>query len=201
MTLSRYGSYIRTYLEILGKRGSIEVKEYPESDRWLVRAYLSDSEVEYFEVGIYLMNDWLSFDSVILDNISGKQSHRFYEVLLRYSSFINGLKFAVSPNGEYVTLQTELHLTNLDERSFSDVFKRFAIFYIQVYPGILNIAELLGLSFSKKTDKKVDSMFDQLASASNSSPITERDYLRRISHKKENARKIRESEQYYTDLT
>lgn len=154
---------VNDYLNKLAQAGYVSYREFPESNRWLISIKLVGSaEVEEFVVEIFLMDDWISFTSLVLTNLEGENISSFYEFLFRMSSYLNGFKFGITPDGEFITIQTELNNRNLNIDSFFDTLKWFSTFYIQWYPVILDSAYKLHLKFRKAQNRTVDDLMGEL---------------------------------------
>jgi hypothetical protein len=138
--------------------------EIPEPNRWVVTIPLHDSEVDYFTLDIYQSADWISFTSVVMENVSGNRLHSFYELLFRLNHFLNGLKFAIDFEGRYITLQTEIDISEFDIDSLKNVIQQFIFFYTNWYSTLVRIAAENKLKYRKPTKKLriVDKMMQKV---------------------------------------
>lgn len=159
---NKFSTRITDYLDDLGKAGFIRYEEASESNRWFVYIPLRDADVEEFILEIFLMDKWVSFTSVIMNNLQGENLPHFYEFLFRFSSYLNGFKFGVTPNGEFITIQTEQNVRDLNRESFIETLKWFNSFYLEWYPVLVNSAKKLNLRFRKGTNSKVDTLMYEL---------------------------------------
>jgi hypothetical protein len=141
--------------------------EITEPNRWIVTIPIHTEIVESFAIDIYQTDGWISFTSVVMENLSGKNLPHFYELLFRLNHFLNGLKFSVDFNGEYITLQTETDSTEFDIDRLKNVLQQFIMFYTNWYPALINIASEYDLTYRKPTKKQsiVDKMLNSIVTS------------------------------------
>jgi len=157
---------VQAVLEFLQGKRFITYKQHPTLAQWRINIDIASmfekAPVENFNIDVLLMNDSISFSSILFRNISGTKARQFYELLLRYSSYLNELKFAVTPDGRYVTIQAEADLSGLNQDLFFRLFTRFIKFYNYTYPVLIDTLEALDLGIKRKGDKLIDSHLDRM---------------------------------------
>lgn len=180
MTMNKFETKIENYITQLGYLNF----EKPEPGRWYVKIEVNTGEIEFFVVEILLMDKWVSFSSVVITNLQGKNLSKFYEILLRLTNYLHAFKFGVSNNGEVITLQTEWNSLELDLNTFQGIIKNFQTFYHRWYPQIIDYATKLGLRYRKSLAKfeEIDQFVKKL--------VAMKDYKTLGSRKKKSPKKF-----------
>lgn len=139
-----------------------------DPSRWVVSVSCDAPEVERFVVDIYLMDNWISFTSIVITNLRGEKLAEFYELLFRLNYYLNGLKFAISTDGGVITLQLELDdAQDLNFERFQSIFRGFTLFYWEWYPKLVQAAVELKLKFRQTQEKTwIDGMLGSLTNSS-----------------------------------
>lgn len=121
-------------------------------------------------MNIYLSGDWVSFFSVVLENLEGENLPTFYELLFRLSARFDGFKLGITPDGKFIVLQSEISLKGLEYsvklEKLQFVIKWFYLFHLQYLPRIIKYAAKLKLVFRDKNNHAVDSMMEGFSSIS-----------------------------------
>ncbi|RME55876.1 hypothetical protein D6779_11695 [Candidatus Parcubacteria bacterium] len=138
--------------------------EVVEPGRWSVFIPLDSPDLEGFTIDIYVCDNWISFTSVVFDNIAGSNARHFFEMILRLNYYLVGLKMGVDITGKFITLQTEIATTDFDRDKLVQVIGRFVWFFSDWYPKLLHIIEKYGITFRRPSRRKTktDSMLKEV---------------------------------------
>jgi hypothetical protein len=137
------------------KRIGLDDFDQTEPNRWHVTFPCDTHDIESFHVEIYLTNDWATFSSIVIKSMYGDHLSDYYDFLFRLNHYINGLKFALTPDGEAILIQAERHVSELTHERFKEVFEQLLYFYIEWYPRLVEYAaDDFKLKFRKRPRKE-----------------------------------------------
>ena len=113
-----------------------------------------------FELQIYLRKDIIGFVSPFFRNVEGERVDEFRETVLRLSSFLDIIKFAISPrDGKSIVLQAEYYRRDLSRATFTRIIKKFGLVYIRWWPEIVKLIHKYQLREREKSPTPLNSYF------------------------------------------
>ena len=150
--MSRKNAHLITgILEKLSQADTITYQKHPQEERWLLYVSIESQDLEQFTIEIFLEGYWISFTSLLMRNVTGGDLAIFYESIALLSSYLNGLKVSLDPGNDFITLQSEIDIHELNDDQKESVIYRsiklFYAFYTEYYPQLIRLAARLSLQY------------------------------------------------------